>query len=165
MSIASKMFEIEVSFSSPTGIDIIYVLLLIITLCYCLVQMGQSVEVTLAITSKFEGAMDFAKMIVHFTGDAVVQTFSHGSSNDKDRSGGNIDNSILAPLVFEYNKPMIFKFNCVISESCLNSCVAQDSYMGIEKVILIEHYHININSYDNTIRYNLCWHLKTALHR
>ena len=92
--------------------------------------MGQSVEVTLAITSKFEDTMIFSNMFVHFTGDSIVQKFRHDSNSNN----GNSDGSQSASLVFEYNKPTIFKFNCFISESCLNSSIAQDSYLGIEKV-------------------------------
>lgn len=140
MSIASKMFEIQVSFSTPTGNAIIDIIFINILQLYDVVQMGQSVEVTLSITSKFEGTMNFAKMVVHFTGDAIVQTFLHSNStNDDSSSSVNIDNSLLASLVFEYNKPTLFKFNCVISESCLNSFVTQDSFMGIEKVTLIQY--------------------------
>lgn len=92
--------------------------------------MGQSVEVTLEITSKFEDTMTFTSMSAHFTGDSIVKKFSDDSS-----SNGNSDSECMqASLIFEYSKPLIFKFNCFISESCLNSSVAQDSYLGIEKV-------------------------------
>ena len=91
--------------------------------------MGQSVEVTLAITSKFEDTMTFSNMFVHFTGDSIVQKFNHNSNSDSDS-----DSEQSSSLVFEYNKPMMFTFSCYISESCLNSSVAQDSYLGIEKV-------------------------------
>ena len=103
--------------------------------------MGQSVEVTLAITSKFEDTMTFSNMFVHFTGDSIVQKFHHDNNNGN--SNSNTDRAQSASLVFEYNKPIIFKFNCYISESCLNSSVAQDSYLGIEKVLLI--LHINLD--------------------
>jgi len=104
--------------------------------------MGQSVEVTLAITSKFEDTMTFSNMFVHFTGDSIVQKFKHNSSNGSNGSSNSDSDSIQSSsLVFEYNKPMMFTFNCYISESCLNSSVAQDSYLGIEKVTLLTAHH------------------------
>jgi len=78
-------------------------------------------------------------MFVHFTGDGIIQKFSHNNDNiNNSNNNDNNDNTNgeqLASLIFEYNQTSIFTFDCLITESCLSSSSSSsESYLGVEKI-------------------------------